>query len=485
MTGVGELRTVEVRSAAPDQVRVSVLGGRTQLDVALPADVPVAAFLPELARLVGSRDDRRDEDVSARDERRTYWVLARVDSDEALAPDRTLRAAGVKNGELLRISAQRALSPPTLYDDVVDATARLNRAAYAAWDATAAGVMAFAGLWLSTAAWVYFLVAEALSAHRAVIVGGAALTTVAMVGGAALVHRALGRTDVANAAGWPAIALSAALAWVLTQGHGAYGAAAASVVLLALIAVYYRVIGTGHWAFIAAAVVFAFGAVTLLGSAVGVRAEVLAAVAATTATLGCLAIPLLTTSLRRTPTVESAAAQKNSPFDNPFPQADDTDPGAAMPSAEEVWARVRAAALTRTGLLAGSAAVVAMGATTLMQAVSTWPAFVFALVCAAVLALRSRLPGTVAERAALALPAVALVLVACTQAQAGAGSVRLGAVGVLAAIAVCAALAGLAVAAGRRPRWVATVAAYLEYAAIAALIPVALWPFGIYERLGW
>ena len=97
--------------------------------------------------------------------------------------------AGIKNGELLRISAQRALSPPTLYDDVVDAAARLNRASYAAWNATAAGAMAFAGLWLCAAVWVYFLVSDALSAHRGVVIGGAVLTTVSMVAGGALVHR--------------------------------------------------------------------------------------------------------------------------------------------------------------------------------------------------------------------------------------------------------------------------------------------------------
>ncbi|MEX3648959.1 EsaB/YukD family protein [Mycolicibacterium porcinum] len=57
MTGVEELRPVHVVSAAPEAIRVSVVGGRTQLDVALPADVPVAAFLPELARLIKSRDD--------------------------------------------------------------------------------------------------------------------------------------------------------------------------------------------------------------------------------------------------------------------------------------------------------------------------------------------------------------------------------------------------------------------------------------------
>ncbi len=71
MTGVEELRAVHVVSAAPEAIRVSVVGGRTQLDVALPADVPVAAFLPELARLIKSRDDERSDDMADRDERRT------------------------------------------------------------------------------------------------------------------------------------------------------------------------------------------------------------------------------------------------------------------------------------------------------------------------------------------------------------------------------------------------------------------------------
>ena len=61
---------------------------------------------------------------------------------------------------------------------------------------------------------------------------------------------------------------------------------------------------------------------------------------------------------------------------------------------------------------------------------------------------------------------------------------RLGAVGVLAGIAVVAALIGLVVADGRSPGWVSTASAYLDYAAVAALIPVALWPLGIYDRLG-
>jgi hypothetical protein len=55
---------------------------------------------------------------------------------------------------------------------------------------------------------------------------------------------------------------------------------------------------------------------------------------------------------------------------------------------------------------------------------------------------------------------------------------------VLAVVAVTATLAGLAVAGGGLPRWLSTAAAYWEYAAAAALIPAALWPLGVYDRLG-
>ncbi|MCV7067880.1 EsaB/YukD family protein [Mycolicibacterium farcinogenes] len=98
MTGVEELREVRVVSAAPDVIRVSVVGGRTQLDVALPADVPVAAFLPELARMIKSRDTERSADVADRDERRTFWVLSRGGKADgpALPPDQTLRPPGWK-----------------------------------------------------------------------------------------------------------------------------------------------------------------------------------------------------------------------------------------------------------------------------------------------------------------------------------------------------------------------------------------------------
>jgi hypothetical protein len=51
---------------------------------------------------------------------------------------------------------------------------------------------------------------------------------------------------------------------------------------------------------------------------------------------------------------------------------------------------------------------------------------------------------------------------------------------VLVGVAVLTTLAGV-VGTGR---WMSAAAAYLDYAFVAALVPLALWPLGIYDRLG-
>jgi type VII secretion integral membrane protein EccD len=477
MTGIGELHSVEVVSAVPDQFRVSVLGENTQLDVAVPADVPVAAFLPELAQMVGSRQARRDDEVAHRDERRTFWVLSRVAGDVSLAPNETLREAGVSNGELLRISARRALSPPTLYDDVVDAAARLNRAAYAAWNPTAAKVMAFAGLWLVSAVWVIFLSADALAAHRTPLAIGAGFMTVAMVVAAAVVHRVLNIIDIAVATGWAGLATTTALVWLFARPWGATGLAIGCAALLVVAGVYYRVIGTGHWAYIAAAVIFAFGAAALTGRAVDGRTDVIASVTAIITVLTCLAVPAMTRKWARLPT---SAPGGRSGDDDPFTPSEVAD-SAEIPTAEQVRDRVRAVELTRSGLLAGLAVVAVASATVLLNTRTELSAFIFALVCAAVLALRSVAAPTWFERGATSVPALALTLIACVQAQSGAAPLRYAGVGVLATVMVLAVLAGSVVSRGSR---ISTALAYLDYLAVAALVPLALWPLGVYDRLG-
>ena len=56
--GVGELNPARIVSPVPERYRVSVVGGRTQVDISLPADARVAEVLPYLSRLITQRENR-------------------------------------------------------------------------------------------------------------------------------------------------------------------------------------------------------------------------------------------------------------------------------------------------------------------------------------------------------------------------------------------------------------------------------------------
>jgi type VII secretion integral membrane protein EccD len=494
VTGIRELGYTSAMSAAPEHVRVSVVGGHTQLDVALPVDVPVASLMPELVKLVRSRDVEVSPDTPWAATRDTFWILSRLDPLAPLQPNETLRGAGVLDGELLQLTDERALCAPTLYDDVVDAAARLNKAAYAGWNAAAARWMSFVALAAASLVWVYFVVDVAAGAQRTLVVGSAVVVAATLVGVATLAHRSYGRADVGAAVGWSAIPIAAATVWVLVRGFGDFSLAAGCALLVALNAACYRVIGTGRWGYLASGVLFAASGFAMLGHALGVSAQTLGVVLAVAGALACLTVSRLTGRLARaepstsTPEPDEQAAMFQTPFPSqPSPTDSDTKTPSSvpMPTAEAVWARVRAATVIASALYAGLAASVFCGVAALLRAEPDvhWAALAFAAVCAAALGVHARVPAGAAERVALGVPAVALLVVECVSAQRGTAAMAWAGLGTLLAVAVVAAVAGLRVAGGKRAhRWV-TAWAYLHYAAYAALIPVALWPAGVYARL--
>src|ERR1700710_1150829 len=109
MTTSSETDEFQVIAAASQHVRLSLLSNRTQVDVALPLDVPIANLTPELVKLarVGA-DAELDtaEDPFANDAKHNVWVLSRLDTPTPLPSSSTLRDSGVADGELLRLTAQ-------------------------------------------------------------------------------------------------------------------------------------------------------------------------------------------------------------------------------------------------------------------------------------------------------------------------------------------------------------------------------------------
>ena len=140
----------------------------------------------------------------------------------ATSTDAASRRASL-DGELLRLTAERTLSAPTLYDDVVDAAARLNKAGYPGWDATAARWMTFAGTYLASGTWIYFLVADTFAATRAVLLGLSVVAALALVG-CGRVGSPLLRADTTSGQRWAGrrCPIVAAIAWAALAGLGGY-----------------------------------------------------------------------------------------------------------------------------------------------------------------------------------------------------------------------------------------------------------------------
>jgi type VII secretion integral membrane protein EccD len=493
MTSARETAELQVIPAAPQQVRVSFLGSRTQVDVSLPLDVPIANLTSQLVKLTRVREaDQTDthDDPFANEAKHNIWVLSRRDGKTPVPPNITLRQAGVAEGELLRLTAVRALSAPTLYDDVVDAAARLNKAGYAGWDATAARWMTFAGVYLAAAVSVYFLVADAFAPNRTAMVGLSAAVALMLAGVAVLAQRSYAQSDIGAASGWAALPIAAAVAWVALHGLGGYGLAAGCAAMVLVSAALFRAIGTGHWGYLAVGVIAGLDGLALVVHTAGVRADLVGTGLALVATLGCLAVPRVTVRFARAEPVSrdpepddaTSANRLTSPQAAEPKQIDTVTP----PAVEGVWARVRAETLTRSALYTGLTVSAGLGVWAVLTSRGPvqWSGLAFALGCAATLGLYTQRPVTAVERAGLALPAVAILVLSCVLAQEGSQPMPLAGFGALLAATVAFAVIGASARAGRMPERLKTVLAYLNYLMTAALIPLALWVAGAYGRWG-
>ena len=117
-----------------------MIGGNTQLDVGLPATVPVVAYIADLVELIDSRNPDLTEHDEGAPVRAQHWTLARV-GREPIPPHQTLTDAEVFDGELLVLRSVTTQEAPALFDDVIDAVSRLTSESANAWSATAARVM--------------------------------------------------------------------------------------------------------------------------------------------------------------------------------------------------------------------------------------------------------------------------------------------------------------------------------------------------------
>ncbi len=457
-------------SAVAELCRLTVRAPSVSVDLAVPADVPVADLLPTLLRYVGEEAEEAGLDHAG-------WVLQRL-GDAPLDEETTLARAGLADGDVLYLRPHTEALPEARLDDLVDGIADTASRRLHTWHPGAARGL-LVGAVVATVATALLLVfwPGVPASSRAAC---SAVAGVLLLAGAGSASRAVGDRLSATALGLLVAPCLALAGWVLPGGELtgpdaarvagarllAAGAAGAGGAVLALAAT-----AVGAPALLATAVVSV--ATAIAGALIGYTGlDVPAAVAlvATVIALGAGAVAPFAFKLAgmRMPALPSSASQLQEGIE---PYA-----GSEVAERTELAGRWVTALFAATGTVAAAALVVLAERPDL-------PGVVTSLALSLLLLLHSRGLVHIGQRLTLAVPGICGLLLL-----ARAWAVHSGTDGRPVVFAVLlAAAAGLVIAAwtvpGRRvlPYWGR--AAELAHTGFAvALLPLSLWLAGLF---GW
>ncbi|MEV0433774.1 type VII secretion integral membrane protein EccD [Nocardia sp. NPDC050413] len=473
----------------PELCRVSVIGGDTQLDIGLPATVPIAGFIGDLVTLIRSRNPRLpDADEDTAPVRAQHWTLARLGQDP-LAPSRTLTEAEVYDGELLVLSPVTRKESPALFDDVIDAVSRLTAGEFRGWSGSAAR---WTGLVIATVAILAALALLAVSrADSDPLAPALALLGCGIAASAAagIAARKFADSVTGTWLSLDALLLMFGGAALLVPGSlGAGHVMLGSVALLVTGVIGYRVTGIAAGLFAAAITVGVFGALAAtiyliwhpglakLFAGVLVAAVILlssvARLAAVTARLPIPPVPTAGGAIdpadhEQRPTIEGIGAV-----------------GAiALPSASGLGERARVANQIQTGLVVACALAALVGA---IGAADPFGPFhsggvALAVVTAIVLCLRGRSYADLVQAATLIVAGALIVLALLTGLGLGHDSLEFAAVAML--LVTAGSVVGFGVIGPHVEVTPVTrrMIEIFEYLLIITMIPLALWVMDVYS----
>ncbi|MFF3867510.1 type VII secretion integral membrane protein EccD [Micromonospora sp. NPDC001898] len=448
--------------------RITIVAPRTRMDLALPADVPLADLLPTLLRHAG--EDLADDGV-----RHGGWSLARL-GGQPLDGGRTAAQLGLRDGEVLYFTPRAAAAPEIVFDDVVDAVATATNQRPGSWQVgtTRSFSVLFAAAALSAGA------LAALFAGPPQLPGAIAalLVAVALVVSAAVLSRAAGDSRTGSVLALAGIGHAATGGLLVLAGDRPLTGLGSPHVLLAATAVV--VFGAVAALAVGDRLPLFFGA-TAVGAAVGLGAVVslafsvgapaAAAVVATVAFAVLPALPMASYRLARLPVPSIPTGP------------DDLKTDTETVDGRRVLRLSERADEFLTGLL-WTVALLVLGGEVVLALDGRLPSTLLCLVLALLSLLRARPFIGRAQRAPVLLAGtVGLGLAAAATFAAGSTALRLGVVlGGLVVAAVISLIYGLTVA-GKRisPVW-GRLLDIVEILLIISLVPLAAWVCGLY---GW
>ncbi|MGV9409118.1 type VII secretion integral membrane protein EccD [Nocardia sp. NPDC003693] len=463
---------------APDLARVTILAKHTQVDMAIPVDVPVALLIPSVVDMVARHSRANEFDNDGETFEPHEWVLARI-GEPPLSNSLSLAEQGVRDGELLMLENAGHTAPTPLFDDIMYNVAIADADHFRGWNPRTAR---WTGSILAVLAMLVGCLGL-LAAPAAVpgwVSGTIALfVTVLLVVAATVLARMYDDSATALVLGGCALPAAFTAGMLIVPGEYGWANLLLGAVLTGAVAVLARRVsgvGPGLFAGAATLAVFAIPA-ALVGLLTDVPNKAVGAGAAAAGLLGSALAPRLSILLAALPL--PPVPSPGTPID---PTEDDPDDHRALPTLEALRVKSERAREYLAGLVAATTLAVVAGALAACDPAAAqryWPGIALALVCAAVLMFRSRTYAG-AEQAVMLIAGgagIVLLLLIGTAVRYEAPLLVFGAALLILATAL---VFGIVLPRRQATPPVRRAVELLEYTCVAAVVPLVFWVTGLF-----
>ncbi|MFB7721568.1 type VII secretion integral membrane protein EccD [Nocardia sp. NPDC056100] len=464
---------------APDLARVTLLAKHTQVDMAIPVDVPVALVIPSVVDMVAQHSLANDFDNDGEQFEPHEWVLARI-GRPPLSNSLSLAEQGVHDGELLMLESAEHTAPTPLFDDIMYNVAIADADHFRGWTPRTARLTGsiLAVLTMLTGCLGLLAAPDAIPGW---VSGTVALfIAVLLVISGMVLSRMYSDTASALVLGGCALPAAFSAGMLFVPDHYGWANLLLGAVLTAATAILaWRVSGVGLGVFIGATTLAVYlipaSLVGLLGH---VPTKAIGAGAAALGLAGLSLAPRLSMLLAKLPLPPVPAP--GTPID---PTEDDPDDHRALPTMAALRAKSQRAREYLAGLVTATTLVTAAGALAATDPDADnryWPGLALALVCAAVLMFRSRTYAG-AEQAVILIAGGTAILLILLGGAAFLIRQPLTVFGLALLILVAALVLGIIVPRRQATPPMRRVVELLEYAFVAAVVPLVFWVTGLYS----
>ncbi|NKX90508.1 type VII secretion integral membrane protein EccD [Nocardia coubleae] len=464
---------------APDLARVTILAKHTQVDMAIPVDVPVALVIPSVVDMVAAHSRSNDFDNDGERYEPAEWVLARI-GHPPFSNSLSLGEHGVRDGELLMLESASHTAPTPLFDDIMYNVAIADAEHYRSWTPKTARITGSVLAALTMLVGCFGLLAAPDGVPFWVSGSLALFVAVLCVIAGTVLSRMYGDTSAALVLGGCALPTAFTGGMMLVPDHYGWANLLLGAALFGATAVLaWRVTGVGLALFIGAAAISVFVVpAALVGLLTDQPVKAIGAVVAALALAGLSLSPRVSMLLAKLPL--PPVPSPGTPID---PTEDDPDDHRALPTLDNLRARSERARNYLAGLVSATTLVTVVGALLATNPSADdpyWPGIALALVCAVVLMFRSRTYAGAEQAVVLIAGGSAIVLLMLIGVAVGMEQ-PLVVFGAALVILVAALIIGLIVPNQSATPPMRRAAELIEYGFVAAVLPLVFWVADLYS----